>query len=402
MLQSVLCLNNLIKSKSYYIDFPLFRLHYQVTTCLLLGFCLILSAKVLFGDPIDCKSRTAGSHDFYDQVCYSLGTYTDYMIEVEEFDGRHQKINEPYRLLKRMFSSFNVTYKPHDKYVSSGVLLEHPTGRIVYSDTLWHRYYNFIPIVLFLQGIFFYFPHYLWKHWEKGIISSICKQLHEGRFKNTDYTEAIQYLRNCFELNRHRSLVYKYYVCELILLLNLLIQIIALDSIFNYQFITYGNDFLHFLYYDRQIYGLKGLNGADDINNPLDFVFPKLTSCTVQLPSQSGLRPDKLEFLCALPLNILHDKFYLILWFWFVILVVVTVIQIIFDALYIIMPVLRRLTFKHRYGAYLADDNWHSSSLPELFILDLIGCNSDRVAFSTLLRKLNKEDWTKRSPSVAV
>lgn len=403
MLQPLLSLKGLVKPKAHHIDYPVFRLHYQVSVCLILGFCLILSTKVLFGDPIDCRSRGAGVSDLYDNICYSLGTYTTYQIDSDEVEADNiQNVNEPFRLINRMLNISNINYKPKAKYLSSGLILPIEHKEETYEEKYWHLYYNYIPILLFLQGVLFYFPHYLWKTWENGAISSICKQLHETRFTSNDYTDSIQYLKSCFALNRHRILVCKYYICELLLIFNLLLQIIVLDSIFNHQFITYGSDMLYYWYVDKDIYGLRSIDNGLEVNNPMDFVFPKITICSIKMISEGGLEADGKEFICSLPLNILHDKFYLILWFWMVILAIVTVAQIIFDALYIVMPMLRRYVFKCRYGSYLGHETWQSSSLAELFVLDLIGSNSDRVAFSAFLKKLNKEDWKANGQSVTV
>lgn len=518
MIPALVSLKNLIKNKSYHIDYPLFRLHYQVTACALLAFCLILTAKILFGDTIDCKSRLSNRDDFFDNLCYSQGTYTRYAInrddlirtaaadrgyilahspdsnsstnqmlvhdmdpdksdklptagqgrtssqrdtkgssnskvlpsntsdeslgikivsvaynfffasdEKEEEDRRANAsnsnqfkniINHTYspktfpeeliagtdfgEFLKNNFRSIHRLMKSNDfqfensvSYLYTGIMVPNE-GADLYSTTFWHRYYQYIPIILFLQAVFFYIPHYLWKCWENGVVSSICKQLHDNRFSASEFIDShyniIDYLLNCFTLNK--SLIYKYYFCQLLLLVNLFAQIIILNAIFNNQFVTYGIDVFHYLFIDRDLYGLRGMDGnIDDLNNPMDFVFPKITGCTMLTLSQAGKVHDVTHFLCVLPLNILHDKFFLILWFWFLFLAVITVAHIAFDTLYLTMPVLRKYLFKRRFGPYLRGGNKHSSSLQELFLLDLIGSNSDKFAFSALLRRLNKDDW---------
>lgn len=410
MLSALASLKTLIKLKSYHIDHPLFRLHYQVTVSALLAFCLILTAKILFGDTIDCQSRILGRDDFFDNLCYSQGTKTTYAIDestashvaesVPITTGEHLK--QHFRLIHRLVKSDRNehNYSSDIRYIHSGIMI--PREDIeVHSATYWHRYYQYIPIILFLQAAFFYLPHYLWKTWENGIVSSVCKQLHENRFAPTEYIESnyhmIDYLQNCFNLNK--CLVYKYFFCHALLLVNLIGQIITLNVIFNNQYITYGMDVFQYLFIDNDIYGLRGNKpNMTEINSPMDFVFPKFTACEVSLLSEAGKRPDTYSFLCILPLNILYDKFFLILWFWFLVLAFFTVLQIVYDTLYTAMPMLRKHLFKRRYGPYLSEDNRHSSSLSELFLLDLIGSNSDKFAFSVLLRKLNKEDW-QSSPS---
>ena len=39
----------------------------------------------------------------------------------------------------------------------------------------FHAYYQWIPIVLFLQGVSFMLPHFLWRSWEGGLIEGMVK-----------------------------------------------------------------------------------------------------------------------------------------------------------------------------------------------------------------------------------
>jgi hypothetical protein len=65
--------------------------------------------------------------------------------------------------------------------------------------------------------------------------------------------------------------------------------------------------------------------------------------CHLDLFGPSGTL-QKLDALCVLPLNILHDKVYLILWYWYLVLFVVTVLQF--------LDWLRHRLFRgHRYNA---------------------------------------------------
>lgn len=55
------------------------------------------------------------------------------------------------------------------------------------------------------------------------------------------------------------------------------------------------------------------------ILNPMCEVFPRVASCTYWKFGGGG-RQTGLDALCILALNIVIDKIYLVLWFWFVIL----------------------------------------------------------------------------------
>jgi hypothetical protein len=399
VLPALVSLKNLIKTKSYHIDLPFFRLHYQATVCLLLAFCLILTAKVLFGETIKCQSRMSpdGNSKFQDNLCYAIGTFTSYKVRTDV----------------KPIDSINVTFlaDPNVRYIHTGI----PLGTQLRGSNVkvfWHNYYQYVPLILFIQAVFFYFPHYLWKLWENGIIASICKRLHEHRFSPNEYFDnnydIICYIRNVLKFNK--SLVYKYYFCHVLCLLNLLIQIVALNIIFNYQFVTYGYVVIRYML-NKETYGLlpaspnqiKELQ-LNNLNNPMDLIFPKVTECYIEVASQAGLETANFRPLCILPLNILHDKFFLLLWFWFVILLVLTAIQIINDFMFTMLPIFRRYLFTKRFGSSLfdvtSDDLYTRSpaSLQELFLLNIVGHNTDKFCFSALLRRLNKEDCT-ASPS---
>lgn len=63
--------------------------------------------------------------------------------------------------------------------------------------------------------------------------------------------------------------------------------------------------------------------------DPMAAVFPKVTKCTFHKFGPSGT-VEKFDGLCVLPLNIINEKIYVFLWFWFIIMSVVTGIQIIY------------------------------------------------------------------------
>lgn len=392
VLPALVSLKGLIKTKSYHIDLPFFRLHYQVTVCLLLGFCLTITAKVLFGETIKCLSpQFKEDHKWMDNLCYSTGTYTSY--ELMPGGG--------------MRDSRNVTFQvnPSVRYIFSGMGVN--KSKNAPRITFWHNYYQYAPVILFIQAIFFYLPHYLWKLWENGLVSSVCKRLHEARFAPNDYFDnnydIVYYIRNVLKFNK--SLVYKYYFCHALCLLNLVLQIIAMDTLFNYQFLTYGYTVLQYML-GESLYGMQSFDAIfaerheySNLNNPMNLVFPKVTSCHFTLASPAGLGGNSYTAICVLPLNILHDKFFLILWCWLAVLLVLTVIQVIRDLLFTALPFFRTYFFNRQFGGvYLTEpDGWFnkpSSSLQELFLLSLIGHNSDKFSFSALLRKLKKDDWT--------
>ena len=67
----------------------------------------------------------------------------------------------------------------------------------------------------------------------------------------------------------------------------------------------------------------------EDRVDAMSRVFPKMTKCTFHKFGPSGT-VEKFDGLCVLPLNIINEKIYVFLWFWFIILTIVTGIQVIY------------------------------------------------------------------------
>merc|ERR1712088_1028642 len=81
--------------------------------------------------------------------------------------------------------------------------------------------------------------------------------------------------------------------------------------------------------------------------DPMSRVFPKMTKCTFHKFGPSGT-VEKFDGLCVLPLNIINEKIYVFLWFWFIILTVITGMQVIYRLFVLSMPRLREILLKSR------------------------------------------------------
>ena len=73
-------------------------------------------------------------------------------------------------------------------------------------------------------------------------------------------------------------------------------------------------------------------------------VFPKMTKCTFHKFGGSGTI-QVVDSMCVLAMNILSEKIYIFLWFWFIILAVITGIQVVFRIVQMCSPGVR-----NRYG----------------------------------------------------
>lgn len=65
-------------------------------------------------------------------------------------------------------------------------------------------------------------------------------------------------------------------------------------------------------------------------------VFPKLAKCTTMIIGPSG-STEYIDSLCLLQLNVFNEKIFSVLWFWFVLLSVVSVLNVLH--LFVIIPI---------------------------------------------------------------
>ncbi|KOB70778.1 Innexin, partial [Operophtera brumata] len=81
---------------------------------------------------------------------------------------------------------------------------------------------------------------------------------------------------------------FRYWGCELLCLVNIVLQLWMMDSFFNGEFFTYGTRF--------------GASGSIQTH----------------------------DSLCILPLNIVNEKTYIFLWFWYIILAIILALLIVY------------------------------------------------------------------------
>jgi len=100
---------------------------------------------------------------------------------------------------------------------------------------------------------------------------------------------------------------------------------------------------------------------------------------------------QKNDAMCILALNIMNEKIYTFIWFWFVILAVITGLDFAFRAAILSLPSLRtaimrtRLTTPHKDDADLLTQ---CCSIGDWVLLDFLSKNMDTMGFSVVISKL--------------
>lgn len=280
-------IRSLLKVDSVSIDNNIFRMHYKATMFILVAFSLLITQKQYFGDPIDCIVDKVDA-DIMDTYCWIHSTFT-----IPNLDGEVGK-DIPHPGIS------------NDKDEAGG--------------KKYHKYYQWVTLFLYLQAIMFYVPRYLWKVWEGGKVKMLVMQLNSPIVDDDTKRERKAMLINYFfvNLHNHNFYAYRFFFCELLNFVNVVGQIYFTDTFLGNEFTTYGTRVLAL---SESEFGTR--------HDPMDQVFPKVTKCTFFKYGPSGT-DEKIDGLCILPLNILNEKLYIFLWFWFIIVAVISGVGLIY------------------------------------------------------------------------
>ncbi|XP_069936710.1 innexin inx2-like [Cherax quadricarinatus] len=310
-----------IHTKDFHINNIIFSLHYKITIIFLLIFCILITQKQYFGDPIDCVVNDIDSK-VMNLYCWILSTYT--------------------------------TSKD---------------GKIKF----YHKYYQWVALFLYFQIMMFYFPHYLWKILEGGKIKMLVSHLNNSIVDDTIKQNRIKYLINYFTLNLHSQniYVYKFFGCEILNFVNVIGQIYLTNRFLGYKFLTYGT---------------QVIASSTHMNE----LFPKVATCTLYKHGSSG-STEKIDSLCVLSLNIVNEKIFLFLYFWFIILAVCSVLGIIYR-LATFVPIIRNtiLVMKvHRRHRLSIKKISKKCKIGDWFFLYQLAKNMDSLIYEEFIQKLD-------------
>merc|ERR1711884_291621 len=131
------------------------------------------------------------------------------------------------------------------------------------------------------------------------------------------------------DLRSHGGYAINFFLCELLTLVNVVGQIYFTDRFLGYQFTTYGLDVVKMTTMD-----------PEDRADPMNVVFPKVTKCTFHTYGPSGT-VARHDGLCILALNIINEKIFVFLWFWFVLLAIISTLALIYRIAILSVPSLR-------------------------------------------------------------
>ncbi|CAL1291424.1 unnamed protein product [Larinioides sclopetarius] len=344
-------LKDFIKTDSIKNDNNIFKLHYRFTVLILTSFSILVSCRQYLGDPIDCIQNDDIPENVLETYCWVHATFT-------LPDAYNKKVG------------IEVPHPGIDKYTPG-------------ENRKYHAYYQWVCFVLFLQSVLFYLPRYVWKFIDSGKIKTLVMGLNCCVLKPEDRSSCrillVEYLKT--HIDSHNEYLIKFTLLEIYNLLNVIGQIYLMDALFGYQFSTYGIDVIRFSSMDQE-------NRVD----PMIQVFPRMTKCTFHRFGSSG-DIQKHDALCILPINILNEKIYVFMWFWFVMLAALSVAILIFRFITIVWPAARNYLLVNNCG--LDKKDWHVVSkhikVGDWYILYLLSKNIDYIFFNEIIHDLAVE-----------
>lgn len=291
------------------IDNKAFSLHYRLTSTIFLVCSTLLTIISLFGKEtrFACiKSLPGGDagkveQSVIDNYCWIEGTFIF-----------PRSILEAIKLEETGWPTM-----PHRGLYNAKDVYRKSSRDLPPDEVMTTTYYYWVPVVLFLQSLTWFIPHKIWKDGcEKGLQKRLVEQLFKPVYDKTQMAKHQKALIEYLYLNRgcHNRYALKYFLCEVLNLVHILIQFKFMDWFLGGNFWSYGWTI-----------------ATSTETRPMERVFPTMTKCRFYKYGPSG-DIQHYDNLCILPLNIINEKIYLLIWWWLIFLSIITTGSIILSA----------------------------------------------------------------------
>ncbi|KAK0425045.1 hypothetical protein QR680_009002 [Steinernema hermaphroditum] len=272
------------------------RLNYYYTPMLLVIFALTLSAKQYVGQPIQCWIPA-------------------------QFTGAWEQYSENYCFVQ------NTYFLPLTHYIPRDV--QQREDREI-------GYYQWVPFILGLQGILFFLPSLIWRllNWQSGIavkgIVQMCQDVGNMQYEKRSSSVAVVASHLIESLKIQRTLVKSgvlaaflrqgkylnllYLVVKCAYFLQVLVQFVILNNFLGTNYTFWGFEILRDL-----------ANGREWQESGH---FPRVTMCDFEVRVLGNKHRHTVQ--CVLMINMFNEKVYLFLWWWFLVVALVTVGNLIY------------------------------------------------------------------------
>jgi len=333
------------------IDNWTFKLFYKATTTLLLALSVVSTSKQFFGDPITCDVRNGGVNQaVLDSYCWMYATFNI----PPDFKGA---------CAKRDFNGAK----------------------------LYNTYYQWVALYLVFQAVIFYIPRSIWLSLEGGLMKFLAKGA-RGKIIESACEKRENLLKTFQEHlhNKYNAYAAGFIAMEVTNVIVVLTMIFATNSFLNHQFLDYGP--LVYRYYsvpEEERFG--------NVMNPMCNVFPRIAACDYIRFGPGGGQETK-NAICILGLNMINDKIFLVLWYWYIVLTVLGCIRLFYRGCQVSSSRVRYVMMRAKMHRYFKSDtnlkhvkNYiYHCSLGDWFVLYQMSRNMNRRFFADFLVILSK------------
>ena len=123
----------------------------------------------------------------------------------------------------------------------------------------------------------------------------------------------------------------KLLLCQMACLVLTVAQMYAMDLVLGNEYLSLGTNILSLELLDKSLH----------------VVFPKVVKCSMSYIGPSGTLVNN-SGMCTLPINIINEKIYLVLWVWFIVVACVSVASLLFQSLLLLLPSLRQMQLQRQ------------------------------------------------------
>jgi len=271
--------------------------------------CSILNGLTsYFGDPIICKDRDS----LMEAECWMHGSY--------DLDNEH-------------IWNTNCGFPNKSKSITDDDEEQPEVPPI--------SYYQWVVSTLVLSAILFRLPAWIWSMLEGGLMANFYnsnQNIDVLRANEDDLNHLVKKEVRVFRRLQGRWTTKTYYLkflaCQCLALVVLYLTFHGTDQFLDEKFSDYGPAAVKYL---RLNEASKKKN-----TNPICNTFPTRVACNV-ITSGTAKGANVVNQYCILTQNIINEKIYLALWFWFAAMGAIMTAQLIWEVCFLTLPLVDRI-----------------------------------------------------------
>merc|ERR1712038_1539722 len=173
--------------------------------------------------------------------------------------------------------------------------------------------------------------------------------------------------------------------CEFLNLLMVVLSMFITDALLLNKFFGYGQEVFRYIWAEKSI---NPTNGRYLTHDPMCELFPTEVSCYIRIGATTG-GIDASNYLCILNNNIFNQKYFLVLWMWWMVLIGFSVIGLIYRFARMMIPDLSRSILLRKVPAWKLGNLELSAA--DSFVLESMAVNMPHNAMDQVISEIAKK-----------